>query len=523
VVGGRHHGRCGELLQLARDVVIDVERPVTTRTVSVARVRRARSGRALSVIVAIASLVLALFAATRSPEPAIALFLLVATITAATIRPILGLYAIVFFTLVGDSVTMPWYPFTKNLSSAESLLYLSNKLTLSPLEVLVGATFTIWIIGVVFDPRSRFIGGQLLAAVSVFTAFVAFGFVRGVGSGGDLRIALFEGRAIFLILPVYLLTINLCDRGELRRLLWTAVAAIVVNVFFALKFLDGLSPVEREVQEDLGEHSASIHVNMLILLTLTLMLYRAGSRLSRTALLMLTIPALVAYFAAERRSAVVALAIGVILIVFSLWWRERAKFYVIAPILIITAAGYTAAFWNSTSSVGFPAQALKAVLQPDSVSEKDRSSDLYRDLENFDVNFTIRSSPALGLGFGQKFLRPAPLPDISFFEFYEYIPHNSFMWIWIKTGFLGFASMLVMYAIAVRDGARSVVAARSPTIAAMAIIGVVNVVMFAVFSFVDIAWDSRSMIVLALSFSLCSLHLMRPESVRVRQGPIERQ
>jgi hypothetical protein len=483
--------------------VIDVERPVTTRTVSVARVRRARSGRALSVIVAIASLVLALFAATRSPEPAIALFLLVATITAATIRPILGLYAIVFFTLVGDSVTMPWYPFTKNLSSAESLLYLSNKLTLSPLEVLVGATFTIWIIGVVFDPRSRFIGGQLLAAVSVFTAFVA--------------------RAIFLILPVYLLTINLCDRGELRRLLWTAVAAIVVNVFFALKFLDGLSPVEREVQEDLGEHSASIHVNMLILLTLTLMLYRAGSRLSRTALLMLTIPALVAYFAAERRSAVVALAIGVILIVFSLWWRERAKFYVIAPILIITAAGYTAAFWNSTSSVGFPAQALKAVLQPDSVSEKDRSSDLYRDLENFDVNFTIRSSPALGLGFGQKFLRPAPLPDISFFEFYEYIPHNSFMWIWIKTGFLGFASMLVMYAIAVRDGARSVVAARSPTIAAMAIIGVVNVVMFAVFSFVDIAWDSRSMIVLALSFSLCSLHLMRPESVRVRQGPIERQ
>ena len=47
---------------------------------------------------------------------------------------------------------------------------------------------------------------------------------------------------------------------------------------------------------------------------------------------------------------------------------------------------------------------------------------------------TIKAKPITGLGFGQRFYRPFPLPDISFFPFYEYMPHNSVLWIWIKTG-----------------------------------------------------------------------------------------
>ena len=82
------------------------------------------------------------------------------------------------------------------------------------------------------------------------------------------------------------------------------------------------------------------------------------------------------------------------------------------------------------------------MIAPEQLGDADRASDVYRIIENINVHATIRSAPVTGLGFGQPFLRPLSLPDISRFEFNAYLPHNSFLWIWIKTGFIGFAAML---------------------------------------------------------------------------------
>ena len=127
----------------------------------------------------------------------------------------------------------------------------------------------------------------------------------------------------------------------------------------------------------------------------------------------------------------------------------------------------------------------------------------------------------LGIGFGQKFYRPIPLPDISFFEFYEYIPHNSILWVWIKTGFGGFLSMLMMLGLAVRVGARNLVSARDDTDAAFALVGVAFVFMFAVFAYVDIAWNSQNMVLLAVAFALCSSKVART-APRAASASVER-
>ncbi len=433
----------------------------------------------------------------------IALLVLVVAIGAAAVRPILGLYSIVFFTLVGDAITVNWFPFGKNLSSRESLLYLSDGLTLSPLEILIASTVAFWLVDVV-GGRKRIVTGPLFYAVAAFTAFVAFGFMIGIRRGGDLRIALFEGRSLFTLLPVYVLAVNLCDRPALRRLAWTAIAAIVVNAFLALNYLNDLSLAARAEREDLGEHPASVHFNAVILFTLVLFLNRGASRATRYLLLVLCVPVGWAYLEAERRSAAVALMVGLLLVVLSLWWRRRSQFVVLAPLLLVCSVTYTAAFWNSTSSAGFPAQALKTVIVPGSSTEKDRSSDLYRQIENFDLNFTIRSSPLTGLGFGHRFYRPIPLANISSFEFHEYIPHNSILWIWIKTGFGGFVALLLMFAVALREGARTLLSERDRTHASFVMMGIAYTAMFAVFAFVDIAWDPRSLVFLGLSFALCS-------------------
>jgi hypothetical protein len=456
------------------------------------------------------------FAAVRAPEPAIALVMLSALIVAAALRPVCGVFGIVFFTLVGDYFTAPWYPFARTFSMRESVLFLSDGLTLSPLEIVIAATVMFWLIDVMFTPGARVRTGPMFGPLAIFTAFVAFGFLYGIGRGGDIRAALFEGRAMFVVLPAYLLIVNLCDHTQLRRLVWTAVAAIVINSALSLQYLNSLSPAEREMQQDLGEHSASVHFAFLFVLTLTLFLYRGASRITRWVLLSACALPLVTFFNAERRSAVVGLGMGVMMVFASLWWRNRAKFFLLVPVLAVVTIGYSAAFWNSTSPVAFPAQAIKTVVAPDQISADDQNSDLYRVVENANLNYTVRTEPLTGLGFGQKFLRPYALADISFFMMYEYIPHNSILWVWVKTGFFGFLSMLLVFAIAVREGGRRVVSMRDPTSAAMAMVGAANVAMFAVFAFVDIAWDARSMVLLGLSFAMCVLAPSEAEPDRDR-------
>lgn len=464
-------------------------------------------GRRLAALAALALVALYLmrFAKRTSPNySSWALALFVAIIVAAAIRPLVGLYCITFLTLMADRGTVVWFPFTKNLSSPESLLYLSDKFTFTPLEVVIGVAFVSWLIGIIGDRDAVVIKGPVFRACAAYTVFVALGFVYGIGTGGDLRVALFEGRAMFILFPVYVLATNLCTARQLQRLIWTALVAVVIQSILALRYLYRLSPAVRAELEDLGEHGAAIHMALLLLFVFVLFMYRAATRTARFGLLLGAVPVFLAFVAAQRRASIVALGCGLGLVLASLWWRHRAKFFVATPLIIIAVTGYTAAFWNSTSDAAFPAQAIKSVLAPDSVSAKDQSSDLYRKNENFDINFTIKAAPVTGLGFGQKFYRPVPLPDISAFEFYEYIPHNSVLWIWIKTGVFGFVAMLSMLGLAVRSGVRSLVRERSPTAAAFAVLGVASVVMFAVFAFVDIAWDPRAMVFLALTMAICT-------------------
>src|SRR5262245_37654382 len=69
-----------------------------------------------------------------SPRPfSIAFVILVLAALASSLRPRIGVYALVALTLIGDTGTTPWWPFTKNLSSRESMLYLTDSVSINPL------------------------------------------------------------------------------------------------------------------------------------------------------------------------------------------------------------------------------------------------------------------------------------------------------------------------------------------------------------------------------------------------------
>ncbi len=213
------------------------------------------------------------------------------------------------------------------------------------------------------------------------------------------------------------------------------------------------------------------------------------------------IPVAVVYLISERRAAFVGLLAATIMLFLVLFWRKRRVFWRTAPIVLIIVTLYTAAFWNSSGTLGFPAQAVKTIVAPGQLDEKDQTSDAYREAEKFDILTTIKSSQFLGIGFGQKFLRPVPLPEITAFELAAYTPHNSVLWIWMKTGLGGFVAMLFLFGSAMRIGARSLLETSDADESAVIFTLAASVLMYAVFAYVDIAWDVQNCVLLGVALA----------------------
>ena len=454
------------------------------------------------------------------PTPySLAFLVLVMVLALYATKPLLALHITVFITLVADGTTTKWYPVIKNLSSDESILYTNDALTITPLEVILFGGFALWALWHVATRRQTFVRGQFFWPILVFNFFVFTGLLWGIGRGGDIRAAIWEIRPFFYVPIVYILVVNCCrTRVQFRRLLWTAVGALFVHAIFGISYWLALPEIEKIGAEGLGEHSSSIHMNVVILLAIMSVLLKGCTRTSRFVLCLIALPISYEWLLNQRRAAVVALALGLIMFVATLYWRQRATFSKFVPIATILAVGYVGAMWNSTSSAAFPAQAVKSVIAPTDVSSADQSSDLYRVIENFDLNFTIRATPLMGVGFGQQFYRPINLPDISFFEFYLYIPHNSILWVWLKTGFGGFLALFYLLANVLMTGARAIRTAPSGTDLMISAATVMYVAMFSLFAFVDIAWDARSTLFLAMCIAFCSQYLRVPTGRRIQQA-----
>jgi hypothetical protein len=448
---------------------------------------------------------------TTAPSAfSIAFLLLILTCVVALVRPTYALYGVVFFALIGDDSTTPWWPALKNMSSRESLMFLSDSLSINPVEVVLAFMIFSFVLRRATDPSWRLLRGTLFWPVMVFTGFVTLGFLYGAATGGDRRVAIFEARPIFYIALFYVLTTNLLTtRRQYERLLCTAFVAIGIQSLFALSYYRSLPEAQRELLESLAEHAATVHMNALFLFWLALVLLK-NARWRRWSFAVLLPPVVYAYLLSQRRAAMVAFVAGIVLLLAVLFRRRRTTFWVFTPIFAILSTGFVLATWNAQGAIGLPAQAVKSVVAPDQLGTAEQSSDLYRMIESFNLWFTIRQSPLTGLGFGHKFLMPLTLPDISFFEFWEYLPHNAILWIWIKLGYFGFVAMLFMIGRACMAGAASTVKAEREYEAAIVVAALGYVLMFMIFAYVDIAWGGRSTLFLGLTFAICADYLRLP-------------
>jgi O-antigen ligase len=443
------------------------------------------------------------------PRPdlfALSLGVFVCGAVAILVRPISGVYLIAFFAIVGDGTTMAGFPFNLNFSTQTSFLFVHNALTFSPLEVYLGLTAVSWLAHVAGTRSWHRLNRPVSGPVLIFAGFVALGLIYGVGAqGGDLTTAMWEARPLLYLVTMYMLVSNLLTRAaQYVSLAWVVVLAVSIQSLLSLRYYYALSPDRRDVLESLTEHPASVVYAWVLLLTVAACMLRKCSPWTRLLLVLASIPTAYVFVLSERRAAFVALAAGFIAFTIVLFFRRRRAFLVLVPTVLVLFVGYSAVFWNATGGVGFGARAVKTVFSPNEVSERDSASDIYRAIENFDLVSTIRAEPLTGVGFGKPFHQPAPLPDISFFVFFQYIPHNSILWIWLKLGFLGFVSLLFVAAAVLRAGTRASLQVQSGDALAVTVSALAFVVMFFVFAYVDIAFDARACVFLAVCMATCA-------------------
>jgi hypothetical protein len=452
-------------------------------------------------------IVLTAFARRRFDEPfvGLSLALLLVLLFGWIVRPRVTLYVTLFLTAVSEQVTLWWFPFAKNLSSRESIAYVADAATISPLELSLLTGCGISMLKRYAETRRVTPPTALRWPLTFFTAMTFYGVFQGLQGGGDLRIAVIESRPIFYIFLVYVIVVNECPRpAHLRYALGAILAGVVLQALLSIEHFGRLDPARRESIDTLTEHGAVLGQNLLLITALTFLLLGVKQPLVKFGLIVGAVPVVYVMLEAQRRAGVAGLIVAGAALAVTLFWRRRVAFWIATPVMVTALVGYSAAFWNSQSGAGFAAQAIKSVISPESVSQEDRSSDLYRLMEGYDLYATIHASPLRGLGFGQAFYRPLPLPDISLFELNAYLPHNTILWIWIKMGFVGFASMFYLFFKGIMLGADRIRRLPTGTDLVVMVATTLFVMMYVVYTWVDISWSARNTVVLGFAFATCA-------------------
>ena len=362
-------------------------------------------------------------------------------------------------------------------------------LVATPLEILLILTVAIWLVKGVATRASSFRGGRLTLPISLFGISLVAGLGRGLASGGDAYLALWESRWLFYIVICYFLATGLVrTRRHVETLTGLAIAGTGLYAIEGAYRRIALIDTGRLAGAPEGWYSHESVIFLVAFLMLVVAQWAFGApRWQRLADLALAPIALFTLFASERRAGMIALivAFGVMSIVLLV--THRKAFVLICLPAMIAFGAYLPLFWNNSSVLGQPARAIRSLSAPD---PRDAASNRARDLEVINVSATLTSDPLLGVGFGRPFLQVVTTPDISWFPLWNYEPHRNVLWIWLKTGAAGFIAFLLLVGSAMALAANLIRTSTAPSIRVFAAFALAGVVATLVFSYVDLGLTS---------------------------------
>jgi O-antigen ligase len=321
---------------------------------------------------------------------------------------------------------------------------------------------------------------------------VVFAEIQGLAAGGNFLISLWELRPQAYALVAFLLAASLVrTRADLIRLAGIFVAIVTIKGLIAdYRYIVTLHRNLNGI-ESIMAHEESYFFAVFLVAVLGVVLWSKDKRIRIAAIALALIVGL-GLNANHRRAGVLALMVGVVLFAvlasrFDV--ANRRRVVTGAVISAIVAGAFVIAFWDHQSGlIGEMVRPFHSISAPD---ERDASSNLYRQAEDANLLLTFRSSPIVGVGFGRPMLYAFRMVDItSLYPLWNYIPHNTLLWIGMRMGIIGFVTFFGLLAMAVLRACLVAQNTRDVLLRGFAIFAVVAIGMELAVGYVDLQLDN---------------------------------
>lgn len=305
---------------------------------------------------------------------------------------------------------------------------------------------------------------------------IMFTWVVGkIHAGGDGSMGVWQIHRV-MYLPAVFLLCQAAFRGPQdyvavgKVVLWAGVLRSLQAMYVRAVVPDPLDPAFPELKlEYATTHHDSLLFGAATVVLVAMVWMRVGGKTTR--LVALAGPILIGGMLANDRRLVwidIAVAVAAIYAVTEQNAFKR-RLQRLAIVLVPIVAAYVVVGWQSDGGVFKPVQMIRSAL--DSSSD---GSTAWRDLENFNLVFTIRQHPLVGTGYGHGFWEVWPLPKVDY-ALERFNPHNSILGLWCYGGYVGYTGITLLWVggiyFAIRAYYRSTV--RMEKAAALVALGIV--------------------------------------------------
>lgn len=401
-------------------------------------------------------------------------------------------YVVMFAIMIFDQFQIP------GLESFTQRVYFFNNLkenpyvpyydaaVLNPLEVhLLIIVFALFIRSAVLKDFSfkRF---PILFPFLIFVAAFIYSCVYGLKQGGDSLIVLWEVRALFYLILMYLIVPQIIrSKEQIYWLVWVVILGITFKAFQAILTFARIG-FTTGGYETLTNHEDPVFIVTLFVLLVGFLVYKSWNT-QTFYLLCVTLPFLLAFYVAQRRAAYASCIVSFATFFVLLPGATRWKFLRSTLPILFGLVMYGAIFWNSNSILARPVQVIKSGMVEPTMEEDldDFYSNLYREYENYNLAVTVRNNPVLGVGFGNKYEQPIKLVPIPF-SLRDYIPHNEIYWVIVKMGAVGFFAFWFFFNSVAAKGVQIFARVHDPYLKAITLFVIIAIINQMVVSYFDL-------------------------------------
>jgi hypothetical protein len=315
----------------------------------------------------------------------------------------------------------------------------------------------------------------VLTSMLVSLASLGALWVWGVARGGDVRQTTWQLHLFVMAFVVAHLVVASCRTvAHYTQLGKVILAAALYRAFILIVFRFTVAPTLVPWPQTMTTHSdTALFVVGIVLLVVDAVERRTGRSVLRAVAL--TIPIALAIHWNNRRLAWLSLGLSLALVYLLLpAGPVRRRINQAVTVLVPLAALYVIVGWERTERIFKPVRSIATMIG----SQADASSET-RDIENWNLIQTLKTSPLLGLGFGHEYHEYSVAYSIKeIFPQYRYIPHNSVLGLLAFTGLAGFTGTWQVFAVSAFFNARVLRVARTPEARAVGLASLVMLVAY---------------------------------------------